>query len=209
MDSFNFNAHKWLLTNADCSAMWFRNTNDAEEAFKVKTSISEAHDVFEPEVQHWQIPSCRRFRALKLWLVMRIYGIEGFQKHIRHQVSLAKYFEQLVRTDDRFELILSSMGVVCFRLNGDDCLTHNILDKITERKNLFMMPYYYQGRLVARFVICSRLTEREDIHFAWNEILNITEEVLNKKKDSSDQKNTSKIVNKTSLSPKISVGILL
>lgn len=180
VDSFNFNPHKWLLTNSDCSAMWFRNTKEAEEAFKIKSNISEEADVFEPDIRHWQIPSCRRFRALKLWFVMRIYGIEGLQKHIRHHVSLAKYLEELVRDDERFELFVSSLGVLCFRLIGEDSLTQRILDKISERKNLFIMPYYYQGKLVVRFVICSTFTERQDIIFAWREITHLAEEVLSR-----------------------------
>lgn len=161
--------------------MWFRNTKEAEEAFKIESNISEQSDVFEPDIRHWQIPSCRRFRALKLWFVMRIYGLEGLQKHIRHHVSLAKYLEELVRGDDRFELIVSSLGVLCFRLIGDDSLTQTLLDKISERKNLFIMPYYYQGKLVVRFVICSTFAERKDILFAWREITNLAERVLNRK----------------------------
>lgn len=177
--------------------MWFRNTKDAEEAFKVKTTIP-SNPVFEPEIEHWQIPSCRRFRALKIWFVMRIYGIEGLQKHIRHQVSLAKYMEQLIKADDRFELLISSLGVVCFRLKGEDSLTQRLLDRISERKKLFIMPYYYQGKLIVRFVICSRLTEKEDIMFAWKEILFLVEEGLNQKsKNAMEQMlEKTKILNK-------------
>ncbi|CAG9826125.1 unnamed protein product [Diabrotica balteata] len=179
VDSFNFNPHKWFLTNSDCSAMWFKNTKDAEAAFKLKAAIP-SNPAFEPELEHWQIPSSRRFRALKLWFVMRIYGVQGIQKHIRHQVSLAKYLEDLVTADKRFELLISSLGVVGFRLNGDDTATQKLLDKITERKNLYIMPYYYQNKLMVRFVVCSRLTEKEDIDFAWKEITAIVETMFNK-----------------------------
>ncbi|XP_056630309.1 aromatic-L-amino-acid decarboxylase-like isoform X1 [Diorhabda sublineata] len=186
VDSFNFNPHKWFLTNSDCSAMWFKNTKDAEAAFKLKATIP-SQPLFEPEIQHWQIPTTRRFRALKLWFVMRIYGVEGIQKHIRHQVSLAKYLEKLVRKDDRFELLISSLGVVGFRLEGDDTLTQKLLDKIAERKNLFIMPYYYQNKLMVRFVVCSRLTEVIDIDYAWNEIKSIVDD-LEKNSKQEDEK---------------------
>lgn len=176
--------------------MWFKNTKDVEEALKTKKTIPEQTDVFEPDLRNWQIPSCRRFRALKLWFVMRIYGVEGLQKHIRHQVSLAKYLEDLVRADERFELLISSLGVVCFRLLGEECLTQILLDKISERKKLFIMPYYYQGKLGVRFVICSRVTENEDIQFAWNEITFLTEEVLSNNKNISDRKNTPNLKTK-------------
>lgn len=179
------------MTNSDCSAMWFRNTKEVEEAFKIKSKLPEELDVFEPDIRHWQIPSCRRFRSLKLWFVMRTYGIEGLQKHIRHHVSLAKYLEELVRTDSRFEVLISSLGVVCFRLIGEDSLTQRLLDNISARKNLYIMPYYYQGKLVVRFVICSIFTEKEDIVFAWNEIKYLLEGIVNERKCSTDQKNIS------------------
>lgn len=67
--------------------------------------------------QHWQIPLGRRFRALKLWFVLRLYGVANLQKHIRGQVKLAKEFEQMVRSDDRFEVVAEVIcGLVCFRL---------------------------------------------------------------------------------------------
>ncbi|KAG5880432.1 hypothetical protein JTB14_019942 [Gonioctena quinquepunctata] len=179
VDSFNFNPHKWFLVNSDCSAMWFKNTKDAEEAFKVKSTIP-SDPIFEPQIEHWQIPASRRFRALKLWFVMRIYGVEGIQKHIREQVSMAKYLEGMVRNDERFELLIASLGVVCFRLKGEDSLTQQLLDRIAERRKLYIMPYYYQRNLVMRFVICSRLTKEEDIDFAWEEINAILEEVSRK-----------------------------
>ncbi|KAF7277168.1 hypothetical protein GWI33_009347, partial [Rhynchophorus ferrugineus] len=65
VDSFNFNPHKWFLVNGDCSAMWFRNTKHVEEAFKYKEAMEAS--VFEPQLELWQIPDRRRFRALKLW----------------------------------------------------------------------------------------------------------------------------------------------
>ena len=67
--------------------------------------------------QHWQIPLGRRFRALKLWFVLRLYGVANLQAHIRRQVALAKEFEQLVRADNRFEVVADVIcGLVCFRL---------------------------------------------------------------------------------------------
>ncbi|KAJ8969860.1 hypothetical protein NQ314_001544 [Rhamnusium bicolor] len=132
-DSFNFNPHKWMLVNSDCSALWLKNTKDVEEALKVKSTLSKSSS-FEHDIHQWQIPSSRRFRALKLWFVIRIYGVEGIQKHIRHQISLAKYFEHLARSDDRFEVCISSMGLVCFRLKGEDRLTQDLLDKIFKKE---------------------------------------------------------------------------
>lgn len=68
-------------------------------------------------MQHWQIPLGRRFRALKMWFVMRLYGAENLRAHIRKQIGLAHQFEQLVQSDKRFEIVAEVlMGLVCFRL---------------------------------------------------------------------------------------------
>ena len=68
-------------------------------------------------VQHWQLPLGRRFRALKLWMVLRTYGVRGIQAHIRQQVKLAQEFEALVRRDPRFEVAVPARcGIVCFRI---------------------------------------------------------------------------------------------
>lgn len=201
--------------------MWFKNTKDAEAAFKVKASIP-TEPLFEPEIENWQIPTSRKFRALKLWFVMRLYGVQGIQKYIRHQVSLAKYLEKLVKADDRFELLVSRLGVVGFRLKGNDYMTQKLLDKITERKNLYIMPYYFQNKLMVRFVVCSRLTEKEDIDFAWNEIKSIVAdtyfrdsnpELKNKKRESNlNSTILSKVATSTfspELNEKLKVGLFL
>jgi len=68
-------------------------------------------------LQHWQIPIGRRFRSLKLWFVLRMYGVQGLQNYIRHQVTLAREFEALVRKDNRFHVVTEgALGLVCFRL---------------------------------------------------------------------------------------------
>lgn len=163
-DSFNMNPHKWMLVNSDCSAMWFKNTTYVEKLLN--------HKLSQKDVRCWQLHDTRRFRAIKLWFVLRNYGTEGIQNHIRKQIQLAKYFEDLVKSDDRFEICTAKMGLVCFRLKGDNLLTEALLNRITQRRNIFVMQYYYRKKLVIRFVICSRFTEKNDILFAWEEIRN-------------------------------------
>ncbi|XP_050306676.1 3,4-dihydroxyphenylacetaldehyde synthase-like [Anthonomus grandis grandis] len=176
VDSFNFNPHKWMLTNGDCSAMWFRNCRYVEEAFKTKASLKVPK--FIPEVENMQIPDVRRFRALKLWFVIRIYGVKGIQEHVRHQIYMAKYLEHLVNADQRFQVVISNLGVVCFKLLQNDCVTKEVLKRLAARKNIFIMPYYYKSELLFRFVVCSRFTRKEDIERSWNEISEQTTEVL-------------------------------
>lgn len=181
-DSFNFNPHKWMLVNSDCSAMWFKDRRVFEDAYKVTSKLLQSEreeEQFPIELQRLQIPNCRRFRSLKLWFVLRIYGVEGIQKHIRQQIFLAKFFAHLVEQDHRCELLINSMGLVCFRLKGDDDQhTLLLLEKINERNKIYIMPYYFRERYVVRFVVCSRFTEKTDIIFAWNEIQKIIDEMF-------------------------------
>lgn len=186
--------------NSDCSAMWFKDTKIVEKAFKVRSTLPKI-PAFEPEIQHWQIPTTRRFRALKLWFVLRIYGVEGIQMHIRRQIELAKFFEQLTRNDGRFEVCISSMGLVCFRLKGEDSFTRTLLDGVSKRKKIFLMPYIYREKLVVRFVICSRFTQKDDILFAWKEIISVVEEDVHPAtKSVSKEKTLKQKIKKTSKS---------
>uniref|UniRef100_A0A665U9Q9 Aromatic-L-amino-acid decarboxylase n=1 Tax=Echeneis naucrates TaxID=173247 RepID=A0A665U9Q9_ECHNA len=135
-DSFNFNPHKWLLVNFD----------------SFMTIYSSSSMV----LQHWQIPLGRRFRSLKLWFVFRMYGLQGLQAHIRKQVALAKEFESLVRADKRFEICAEVvLGLVCFRLKGSNELNQNLLKKITNSREIHLVPCQLSGRFVLRFVICA------------------------------------------------------
>ncbi|KAF2886733.1 hypothetical protein ILUMI_19440 [Ignelater luminosus] len=177
-DSFDFNPHKWMLVNSDCSAMWVKDARYLVEAFNVdRIYLKHQHQGLAPDYRHWQISLGRRFRALKLWFVLRTYGIEGIQNHIRKQIGLANYFEELVRNNSKFEVATSNMGLVCFRLQGSDDKTERLLEKLTERKNIYVIPCYFRGKFVIRFVICSRLTEEKDIDYAWKEITDVANEI--------------------------------
>jgi len=178
-DSFNFNPHKWMLVNFDCSAMWVKDARYLVEAFNVdRIYLKHQHEGHAPDYRHWQIPLGRRFRALKLWFVLRIYGVEGLQKHIRGQIGLAKYFEQLVLNDSRFEVCTSSMGLVCFRLKGENTLTQELIDKITANKKIYVIPCHFKEKLVIRFAICSRLTQVSDVDSSWAEILSHANQIV-------------------------------
>ncbi|XP_025833660.1 aromatic-L-amino-acid decarboxylase-like [Agrilus planipennis] len=177
--SFNFNPHKWLLVNSDCSALWVKNSKHLVDTFAVdRIYLKHKHEGVMPDYRHWQISLGRRFRALKLWFVMRIYGVEGIQKHIRTQIGLANYFEELVENDKRFEVSTKKLGLVCFRIKGKNILTEKLQQLLTERKNIYCIPCYFREKYVIRFVVCSRLTLKDDIDYAWNEICSQTAQVF-------------------------------
>jgi aromatic-L-amino-acid/L-tryptophan decarboxylase len=172
-DSFDFNPHKWMNVNFDCSAMWVKDGHDLIKAFDVQRIYLDdiKTDTKIPDYRHWQMPLGRRFRALKLWTVLRIYGAEGLRNNIRNHISLAHHFANLVRSDDRFLVEPEpSMGLVCFRLKKGDALTKALLESLTKKKQVYMVAGSYRGRYIIRFVVCSRLTNKEDIEFSWNKI---------------------------------------
>uniref|UniRef100_A0AAQ5XV52 Aromatic-L-amino-acid decarboxylase n=1 Tax=Amphiprion ocellaris TaxID=80972 RepID=A0AAQ5XV52_AMPOC len=183
-DSFNFNPHKWLLVNFDCSAMWVKKRTDIIGAFKMeplylKHENQESGRSITFTHTHWQIPLGRRFRSLKLWFVFRLYGLQGLQAHIRKQVALAKVFESLVRADKRFEICAEViMGLVCFRLKGSNELNQNLLKRITDSREIHLVPCQLSGRFVLRFAICARTTESSHIQQAWRHITQLTFELL-------------------------------
>lgn len=171
-DSYNFNPHKWMLVNFDCSAMWVKNSLYLTEAFSVNpTYLKHENEGQIPDYRHWQIPLGRRFRALKFWFVFRLYGVEGLRKHIREQVKLAKEFEQLVLADPQFEVVGPvTMGLVCFRLKGSDPLNESFLKTVNDRRRITITPTKVRGRFIQRFAICSRFTTSPDVVFAFKEL---------------------------------------
>ncbi|PNF27919.1 Tyrosine decarboxylase [Cryptotermes secundus] len=104
-DSFNTNPNKWLLVNFDCSTLWVRDKIRLTSALVVDPLyLQHGYSHAAIDYRHWGVPLSRRFRSLKLWFVIRNYGISGLQKYIRHHIRLAKRFETLVRKDKRFEV---------------------------------------------------------------------------------------------------------
>lgn len=130
-------------------------------------------------LQHWQIPLSKRFRALKLWFVLRSFGIKGLQKHIREGVRLAQKFEALVLADHRFEIPAARhLGMVVFRLRGENDLTEKLLKRLNHRGNMHAVPASLKGKYVIRFTVTSTYTNNEDILKDWNEIRLVTSELL-------------------------------
>lgn len=106
---------------------------------------------FRISLQHWGIPLSRRFRALKLWFVIRNYGIEGLQQYVREHCRLAKKFESLIKMDVRFEVLNQViLGLVCFRLKGSNNLNQRLLSAINASGKLHMVPASLNGNFVIR-----------------------------------------------------------
>ncbi|OQR76186.1 aromatic-L-amino-acid decarboxylase-like [Tropilaelaps mercedesae] len=178
--SFNTNPNKWMLVNFDCSTMWVKDRFKLTEALVVDPLyLQHSYSDKAIDYRHWGIPLSRRFRSLKLWFVIRRYGVEGLQRYIRDHVRLAKKFECLVRHDERFEVANEVLlSLVCFRLKGSNALNKKLLTMINASGRLHMVPASLHNRFVIRFCVCAQNATDEDVGHAWDVISQTTTELL-------------------------------
>lgn len=169
-DSFNTNPNKWLTVSFDCSCLWVKNKMRLTQALVVDPLYLQHKNSEETiDYRHWGIPLSRRFRSLKLWFVIRKYGLKGLQNYIRNHIRLAKYFASLVKSDKRFEVVNNvRLGLVCFRLKGDDSLNQVLLATINASGKLHMIPSMVKGKYIIRFCVTSEHAHDSDMEYAWN-----------------------------------------
>lgn len=181
-DSFNTNPNKWLLTNFDCSTLWVKDSLRLTSALVVDPLyLKHQHAETSIDYRHWGVPLSRRFRSLKLWFVLRSYGISGLQNYIRHHIRLAKRFEALVLKDKRFEICnIVRLGLVCFRLKGSDKLNEKLLSNINGSGKLHMVPSSVNNNYVIRFCAVAQNATDEDIDYAWDVVLDFANELIEK-----------------------------
>jgi aromatic-L-amino-acid decarboxylase len=177
-DSFVFNPHKWMFTNFDCSAFYVRNPKDLTKTFSLVPAYLQTGHEDEIDFSNWGIQLGRRFRALKLWFVIRSFGIEGIQEKLRSHLELGHVFEQYVLHSQNFELVAPrNLNVVCFRFcKGDpkelDGLNEKLLQKINNTGRIFLSHTLVRGKFVIRFVCGQTNVEKRHIENAW-EIINL------------------------------------
>ncbi|KAL1458739.1 hypothetical protein WDU94_008860 [Cyamophila willieti] len=169
-----------MLVTFDCSAMWLKDPSWVVNAFNVDPLYLK-HDQqgSAPDYRHWQIPLGRRFRSLKIWFVLRLLGVQYLQAYIRKQITLAKEFEQMVRSDERFEVIYEVlMGLVCFRLKGPNELSEKLLKRINGNGKIHLVPSKIRDTYFLRMAVCSRYSESSDMEYSWNEIKTLADDLL-------------------------------
>ena len=123
------------------------------------------------DYRDWHIQLGRRFRSLKLWFVIRHYGVEGLQHHIRQHVKLAQEFAQWVREDDRFELAAPApLNLVCFRHKGGDGVNQTIMDRLNRSGDLFLTHTRLNAKLTLRLCVGQTNTQARHVKKAWKRI---------------------------------------
>ena len=175
VDSYCFNPHKWLLTNLDCTAMWVADRAALTGALSVtpeylRNPHSEQGTVI--DYRDWQVPLGRRFRSLKLWLVLRWYGATGLQAHIRSGVAWAQRFAGWVRSHPDFELVAPApLNLVCFAHRAGDEANRHILATLNDSGRFYLTHTVLDGRYTLRLSVGTVATQQHHLEAAWEAIL--------------------------------------
>ncbi len=175
-DSYVFNPHKWMMTNFDCTVMFLREPKHLVNTFSLtpeylKTDLDEKVNNY----RDWGIPLGRRFRALKLWFVIRSYGLDGLRTKIQYHLDLTKKAESWINEDERLEILAPvNFNTICFRYRDVELSTIE-LNKINENwmsssnstHKVFFSHTKLDGKYVIRWVIGQTDVEEKHIQQAW------------------------------------------
>ncbi len=174
-DSFVFNPHKWMLTNFDCSAYFVKDPGLLIRTFEIHPEyLKTGADAKVMNYRDWSIPLGRRFRALKLWFVIRSYGIEGLRDLVGEHLRLAGLFRDKVEAHPSFALMAPvPFSLVCFRFDDGrsegelDRINQELLLRINGTGQVFLTHTVLRGRYVLRMAIGSRTTRERHVLAAW------------------------------------------
>ena len=181
-DSYTFNPHKWMLTNFDCSCFYVADRNALINSLSVlpeylKNQATQSGTVF--DYRDWHIPLGRRFRSLKLWSVIRYYGIQGLRKYVRRHINLSKKFAGWVEADDRFELMAPTpLNLVCFRYKKSNKFNELFLSEINNSGKLYLSHTKLDDFYTLRICIGQSHTKEKHIRDAWITIKSIAEKMV-------------------------------
>jgi aromatic-L-amino-acid decarboxylase len=176
-DSFVFNPHKWLFTNFDCSAYFVK------DKYTLLRTLQIVPEYLRTESQgrvndycDWGIPLGRRFRALKLWFVIRTYGVKGLQQKLKYHLTLAEELSDIIRRDTEFEIMAPvNFNLVCFRYkppgtedtNKLNSLNEALLKKINETGSAYLTHTRLDGHFTLRMVIAQTNVQKSHVQETW------------------------------------------
>jgi aromatic-L-amino-acid decarboxylase len=182
-DSYCFNPHKWMFTNFDCDCFYVADRKALIQTLSVlpeylRNQATESGAVI--DYRDWHIPLGRRFRSLKLWFVLRHYGIEGLQFHIREHVRLAQEFASWVAADSRFELAVKPpLNLVCFRLASGDDANRALMDNLNRSGLIYLTHTRMCDRFTLRLCVGQTNTTSQHVERAWQCIREEAARILN------------------------------
>ncbi|WP_323672384.1 pyridoxal-dependent decarboxylase [Candidatus Poriferisodalis multihospitum] len=181
VDSYVFNPHKWMMVNFDCSAFYVADKAALTDALSIdppylRNTQSDAGNVI--DYRNWQVPLGRRFRALKLWWVLRSYGAAGIRQMVRHHVAMAQEFAQRLNEDSRFEIVAPHpFSLVCFRVRAADAseeaaeradrATDALAAAVNDSSRAYLTPSKLDGRSIIRVAVGQSRTDRSQMDLLW------------------------------------------
>ncbi len=177
-DSFVFNPHKWLFTNFDCSAFFVKDPAALIKVFSIDPEyLKTGRDSEVTNYRDWGIQLGRRFRALKLWFVIRYYGVDGIRDRLRAHLELAQEFRSWIEEDPDFELLAPvHLNTVCFRFHPEgsrtsekklEAINQAIMDGINASGKIYISHTRLGGRFCLRLSIGQTYTTRDHVTGAW------------------------------------------
>jgi aromatic-L-amino-acid decarboxylase len=172
VDSYTFNPHKWMMVNFDCNVLWVADREPLLDTMSIlppylRDEASDSGSVI--DYRDWHVPLGRRFRALKLWWVIRSYGVDGLREFVREHVRLADELAGRVEADDRFELVAPHpFALVCFRHVGGNDATRALADALNATGQVAVTPSQIDDEWFIRVSIGQTHTEQQHVDHLWN-----------------------------------------
>lgn len=172
VDSYCFNPHKWMFVNFDCDCFFVADRRALTQALSImpeylRNPATESQGVI--DYRDWQIPLGRRFRSLKLWFVIRSFGVRGLQDRVRRHVAIAQQLAGWIADDPDFELAAPAvLNLVCFRHRGGDAVNQRIMDHVNRSGRLFLSHTRLDDRHTLRLCVAQTNTELRHVEQAWS-----------------------------------------
>lgn len=166
-DSIVFNPHKWLGAQFDCSIQFLKDAGPQLNTLKIEPEYLKTTGAEVTNYSEWTVPLGRRFRALKLWFLIRSYGLEGLRMRLRNHVVWAGEVCEAIRAMDGFEIVTKPiLSLFSFRCPGDDAMQQALVDALNDDGRIYVTQGSFGGQKIIRFQVGQFDTTREDVLFA-------------------------------------------
>ena len=182
-DSIVFNPHKWLGAQFDCSVQFLRDPDALRQTLAIRPEYLKTHTETEvTDYSEWSVPLGRRFRALKLWFLIRSYGLEGLRERIRNHVAWAEELADKIKGTQGFEIVTNPIfSLFTFRyvdVAVPDEFNQLLVDKLNNEGKIYITQTLHEGAKVIRFQVGQFDTTQEDVAMAYDVICQAVEELL-------------------------------
>lgn len=177
-DSIVFNPHKWLGAQFDCSVQFLRDATPQLNTLKIEPEYLKTTGETVTNYSEWTIPLGRRFRALKLWFMLRSYGLDGLRSRIRNHVTWAGELCESIRALDGFEIVTEPiLSLFSFRCPGDDAMQQRLVDALNDDGRIYLTQGAFEGRKIIRVQVGQFDTTRDDVMMVHAAVKEVWEQI--------------------------------